>query len=91
MNHDPLCVEPQTDYPCKRCWEIECECLCICDILAKVREDERAAAGDRISALLSGDFYGTAGFLTYFALYRKYVIAAASDDRETLRALQEKS
>jgi len=41
MTHDPLCVEPQADYPCKRCWEIECECLCICDILAKVREDER--------------------------------------------------
>jgi hypothetical protein len=40
MSHDPLCVEPQTDYPCKRCWEIECECLCICDILAKARRDE---------------------------------------------------
>jgi hypothetical protein len=47
MTHDPLCVEPQTDYPCKRCWEIECECLCICDILAKARKDE----ADRVMSL----------------------------------------
>jgi hypothetical protein len=46
MTHDPLCIEPQTDYPCKRCWEIECECLCICDIIAKVREDERQKTFD---------------------------------------------
>jgi hypothetical protein len=47
MIHDPLCVEPQTDYPCKRCWEIECECLCICDILIKARRDE----ADRVMQL----------------------------------------
>ena len=27
------CMEPQTDWPCKQCWEIDCECTCICDRL----------------------------------------------------------
>ena len=52
MTHDPLCVQPQVDYPCARCWEIDCECLCICDIIAKVRGDERIAAEERVSGIL---------------------------------------
>lgn len=27
------CMEPQKDWPCKQCWEIDCECTCICDRL----------------------------------------------------------
>jgi hypothetical protein len=26
-------MEPQKDWPCKQCWEIDCECTCICDRL----------------------------------------------------------
>lgn len=51
MSHDPMCVELQTDYPCKRCWEIECECLCICDIIAKVRKDQTQRCIDALEAL----------------------------------------
>jgi len=54
MTHDPLCVQPQVDYPCARCWEIDCECLCICDIIAKVREDEREKA-DGQSVILASE------------------------------------
>ena len=90
MIHDPLCPWRQaeeSDGPER--W-LAGTAVCECDLITKVREDEQVAAGDRVAALLSGEFYGTAGFLTYFALYRKYVIAAASDDREALRDLEEK-
>ena len=43
MSHDPLCLLPQVDYPCKQCWEIDCECTCICGVIAEVREYERKA------------------------------------------------
>jgi hypothetical protein len=32
-NHFPECMEPQVDWPCKQCWEIDCECTCICERL----------------------------------------------------------
>jgi hypothetical protein len=32
-DHLPECVEPQTEYPCQQCSEIECECNCICSQL----------------------------------------------------------
>lgn len=32
-DHLPECVIPQVDYPCRQCWEIECECTCICERL----------------------------------------------------------
>ena len=50
MNHDPLCLLPQVDYPCKQCWEIDCECTCICDIIDKVRKDA-GSAGPIIGSL----------------------------------------
>ena len=31
--HLPECMEPQKEWPCKQCWEIDCECTCICDRL----------------------------------------------------------
>ena len=33
QGHLPECMEPQTDWPCKQCWEIDCECTCICERL----------------------------------------------------------
>jgi hypothetical protein len=51
-NHFPECMEPQVDWPCKQCWEIDCECTCICErlrvceqrVFNRVRADERKRA-----------------------------------------------
>ena len=42
--HVAECMEPQSEFPCKQCWEIECECTCICERLRACEERVIAAA-----------------------------------------------
>lgn len=39
--HDPMCLL-DSDTCCP--WMGDCDCQCICDLISRVREDERAAA-----------------------------------------------
>lgn len=48
MNHDPLCIVSGMDTFRPTSWEPE---MCICDVIAKVRDDERQRASMRIARL----------------------------------------
>jgi hypothetical protein len=49
--HLPECVEPQTEFPCQQCWEIECECICICNELRACEERVITATVQQIDAM----------------------------------------
>ena len=51
--HLPECMWPQTEFPCKQCWEIDCECTCICGRLRACEDRLTAAALQRVAALVS--------------------------------------
>ena len=40
MTHDPLCYVAQNDGNCCP-WMPECDCQCMCDWIAEIREDEQ--------------------------------------------------
>lgn len=62
-SHDPLCLyfpDDSTERICTRCYEHDCEC-CQCDLIAKVRADERGQAANRMKGFIFRNFRHAGG------------------------------